>query len=106
MPAQLHVALLGEPQVLYDGAPLTGFISAKAQALLFYLAATGRAHSRDTLATLFWDEMPESAAKKNLTKALSNLRKLIGDLLQADNQSASLTWTSEIYVDLHLFEQV
>ncbi|MCB9148728.1 MAG: tetratricopeptide repeat protein [Caldilineaceae bacterium] len=106
MPAQLHFALLGEPQLLYNGAPLTGFISAKAQALLFYLAATGRAHSRDTLATLFWDEMPESAAKKNLTKALSNLRKLIGDLLQADNQSASLTWTSEIYVDLHLFEQV
>ncbi|MEZ4709896.1 MAG: BTAD domain-containing putative transcriptional regulator [Caldilineaceae bacterium] len=106
MPAKLYFALLGEPHVLYDGAPLTGFISAKAQALLYYLAATGRAHSRDTLATLFWDEMPESAAKKNLTKALSNLRKLVRDHLQADNQSASLQWAADIHVDLHIFEQI
>lgn len=105
MLAKLQLALLGEPELSYGGTPLTGFISAKAQALLFYLAATGRPHSRDTLATLFWDEMPESAAKKNLTKALSNLRKLLGDHLQADNQSAGLRLSVDLQVDLHPFEQ-
>lgn len=105
MSTKLHLALLGEPVVLYNGAPLTGFISAKAQALLFYLATTGRAHTRDTLATLFWDEMPEAAAKKNLTKALSNLRKLLGDSIESDNQTAGLNPRLDIWLDVHVVEQ-
>ena len=87
---RLHLTLLGEPKLMLDGAPLTGFISMKAQALLIYLAVIPGLHSRDTLATHFWDEMPEAAAKKNLTKALSNLRKLTGDYIMTDTQSAGL----------------
>jgi DNA-binding SARP family transcriptional activator len=70
----LTLRLLGQPQVLRHGQPLTGFISVKAQALLFYLAATGRPHSRSALAGLLWGGMPEAQAAKNLRNALSNLR--------------------------------
>lgn len=105
MTSQLQLALLGEPKVTLNGVPLTGFISAKAQALLFYWAITGRSHSRATLAALFWDEMPEAAAKKNLTKAISNLRKLVGDYVLANNQSAGLNFALLPEIDVQLFIQ-
>ena len=95
-----HFTLLGHPQITHRGELLTGFISTKAQALLYYLAATGEAHSRDALATLFWGEMPTATARRNLTKALSNLRKLMGDALIADRQHVALALESAIYVDL------
>ncbi len=105
MPQKLRLNLLGEPQIYLGDALLTGFISSKSQALLIYLAATGRANARDKLATLLWDEMPDAAARKNLTKALSNIRKLTGDLLETDNQAASLDPNQKPVVDLHSFEE-
>ncbi len=42
MPDVLTLRLLGKPQVTLAGKTVTGFISAKAQALLFYLAVTAR----------------------------------------------------------------
>lgn len=50
MKPQLYLQLFGTPQFTYQEAPVTGFISNKARALLIYLAMTGRAHSRDALA--------------------------------------------------------
>jgi DNA-binding SARP family transcriptional activator len=43
-----------------NGGPIAGFISAKAQALLFYLAVTGRPHMRESLASLLWGDMAEA----------------------------------------------
>lgn len=102
MTGKLHCQLLGTPLVTYAGTPLTDFISTKAQALLYYLASTGEQHSRDHLATLFWGHMPTPAARKNLTKALSNLRKMIGDTLVADRNSAKLR-SECVTADLHTF---
>lgn len=96
----LHLKLLGEPQVTVEGTPLRGFISSKAQALLFYLAVSAQPQSRDTLATLFWADMGESMARKNLTKALSNLRKLIGTHLVIDNHTAAMNMTDDVWVDV------
>jgi len=73
----LHLNLLGKPQITLGETPLTGFGTAKAEALLYYLAITGRPHSRETLADLLWSEMPEAKAKRNLTTTLSTLRKVI-----------------------------
>ena len=52
MPDVLTLRLLGKPQVSLSGAAVAGFISAKAQARLFYLAVTGRPHMRAALAGL------------------------------------------------------
>jgi DNA-binding SARP family transcriptional activator len=77
----LWLTLLGAPRVALNDVPLRGFVSAKVQALLFYLALTRRAHSRAALAALLWGEMPDADARANLRVALSNLRQLIGDRL-------------------------
>lgn len=74
----LTLKLLGKPQIALDGKPVSGFISAKSQALLFYLAVTARPHTRETLAGLLWSDVPEAQAGKNLRNVLSNLRSLIG----------------------------
>jgi len=66
----LTLRLLGTPQVSRAGSPVTGFISAKAQGLLYYLAVTGRPHTREALAGLFWSDMPEVQAAKNLRNVL------------------------------------
>jgi len=47
MKPQLYLQLFGTPQFTYQEAPVTGFISNKARALLIYLAMTaGRCHNQ------------------------------------------------------------
>lgn len=78
--AQLQLNLLGGFTVMLDQQPVTKFRSAKARALLAYLAAQPeREHPRTTLATLFWGDLPESTAKTNLRIELSNLHKTLAD---------------------------
>jgi len=50
MVKELRLALLGGLQITRGETPLMGFVSSKAQALLCYLAVTGRPHSRAELA--------------------------------------------------------
>jgi DNA-binding SARP family transcriptional activator len=75
---ELKVKLLGPPAAFPSDEPLNGFVSIKAQALLFYLAATGTLHRRDTLAALLWSNVPDAAAQKNLRDFLYDLRGLHG----------------------------
>ena len=61
MPDELQLHLLGGLGLTRGSVPLRGFLSAKVQALLCYLAVTGRAHSREALMALLWGDMPEDA---------------------------------------------
>ncbi len=75
----LQIELLGAFTVLLKGQPIRSFRSAKSRALLAYLAAQpDQEHSRATLATLFWGDLPDTAAKTNLRVELSNLKRLLG----------------------------
>jgi len=78
--ARLSLTLLGSPEVALDGDPVSSFQSNKVRALLVYLAVEAdRPHRRDALATLLWPDRPDRTARGNLRKALSHLRKAIGD---------------------------
>lgn len=74
----LQLNLLGPPQIFLAGAEVTTFNTRKDQALLLYLAQSGRTHSREELAALFWSDMPEARARPNLAHALTHLRRAIG----------------------------
>ena len=50
----------------------------KAQALLYYLISDQRAHTRDKLATLLWEESDDVRARRNLSNALTTLRRTLG----------------------------
>jgi WD40 repeat protein/DNA-binding SARP family transcriptional activator len=102
---ELRVTLFGSPSVCLGGELVTGFVSSKAQALVYYLAATRRDHTRESLAGLLWSELPDAAARRNLRNALSNLRKLIGPYLCITRHTAALNQDSGYAVDsLHFVE--
>ena len=78
--ARLSLRLLGTLQITLDGIPVTGFESDKERAFLAYLAEEShQPHRREKLAGLLWPERPERAARNNLRRVLSNLRRLLGD---------------------------
>jgi WD40 repeat protein/DNA-binding SARP family transcriptional activator len=78
--ACLSLSVLGTFEVTLAGQPVAAFGYDKVQALLVYLAVEAdRPHRRETLAGLLWPELPESVAHHNLSQALFNLRRTIGD---------------------------
>jgi DNA-binding SARP family transcriptional activator len=106
----LTLQLLGEVEACTASttAPVV-FPTKKSKALLAYLAVTpGRRHSREKLASLFWD-VSDSRARVNLRQTLTRLRKSLchsrhacvlgdGDTLWIDSAS--------INVDVFEFEQL
>lgn len=119
MPPTLHLNFLGGFNVALEPAerpaspdtaadqrvPITGFISAKAQALLAYLACVPRRHTRDALATLFWPDMRDSDAKTNLRQALSNLKKLCDPWLLIERDGVTFTAEAGCVLDVSTFAQ-
>jgi DNA-binding SARP family transcriptional activator len=72
----LEICLLGAPEIRVSGAPLT-LNHIKARALLFFLAASGGAHSRQYLAALLWGESGASQALHSLRSSLYRLRQAL-----------------------------
>ena len=118
MDSRLQLRLLGTFDASLDGAPLTGFRSAKVRALLAYLAVeTAVLHRRDALAALLWGEYPERDAQRSLSQALTNLRSLLAPLasgrgaaeptLEITGQTVCLRVEPErVWVDLHAFDRL
>jgi DNA-binding SARP family transcriptional activator/predicted ATPase len=70
----LGLWLLGPPHVELDGQPVD-LQRRKVLALLAYLAVTGEAHRRDSLATLLYPDADQTAARTALRRDLSALNK-------------------------------
>lgn len=98
----LKLALLGPFQAELNGSIVEGFVSTKAQALLCYLALTGKVHSRQTLATMFWGETSEEKAFGALRVALSNLRKLTPGYLKTTR--LDVAFNSEVSCQIDALE--
>lgn len=80
MDARLAVSLLGALEVKLDGELLGGFEYNKVRALLAYLSVEAqRVHTRASLCALLWPDLPENAARQNLSQALTQLRKVLGE---------------------------
>ena len=78
--ANLMLGLLGPLQVTLADAPISGFESDKARALLAFLAVEAdRPHRREALIGILWPDCPEPTARHNLSQTLMNVRQTIGD---------------------------
>ncbi len=100
---QLELTLFGSPEVWLNGNLVIGFRSSKAQALLYYLAVTGRSHMRPRLAGLLWGDQPEAGARINLSKSLSNLRELLGDAILIERQTVTFNREHPYQLDTERF---
>jgi predicted ATPase/DNA-binding SARP family transcriptional activator len=99
MEQQLVVRVLGGTRLAVDGRPLVELASAKATALLVYLAVTGRAHARTALAGLLWSDLPEATARANLRLVLTKLRRALPDHVEAGRQTVALAADRPVWVD-------
>ena len=86
-----------------DGVPVA-LRYRKAAALVFYLATEERAVPRTDLAALFWPDADETSAKNNLRLALADVRKHVGDVLDADRRTVRLRPDTQHDDDLAAFE--
>jgi DNA-binding SARP family transcriptional activator len=96
---QLHVRVLGGLDVALGERPVVGLASAKAKALLIYLAVTGVAQSRSALAGLLWSDLPEDAARTNLRLVLTKLRRALPEHVAVTRQSVGLATDQPLWVD-------
>ncbi len=101
---ELRLELLGSMRIMYNGTPLSGFVSAKIPALLCYLAVTGRPLSRSTLAGLLWGNLPEADARNNIRVALTHLRRHVAPFLQITRETITFDRASAYWLDVEQFE--
>jgi predicted ATPase/DNA-binding SARP family transcriptional activator len=83
------------------------------RALLAYLAVeAGQPQSRAYLCALLWPDLPEKSARRNLTQALTALRRALGDSgdrarwLMADSEVVQLNPAAPVEVDARRFMQL
>lgn len=101
-----RVDVLGPPRVIGQDGHEQDHLRRKAVALLAYLVVEQRTVGRDTLATLFWPECGQSAARRNLRTCLSSARAALGtaavrngaDCIHLDRDAV----TSDYHALLHL----
>jgi len=96
---KLEIHLLGAPQISYNSVVRVERPAAKAQALLYYLAMTGRPHTRVSLASLLWAEFGEGEARRNLRKAIQQLREHFGAYLAIDHHTLGFHSAAVYWVD-------
>jgi predicted ATPase/DNA-binding SARP family transcriptional activator len=99
MEQELRVRVLGGAELAVGGRPLVELVSAKATALLVYLAVTGTAHARSALAGLLWSDLPEATARANLRLALTKLRRVLPEHLEVTRQAVALAPGRPVWVD-------
>jgi predicted ATPase/DNA-binding SARP family transcriptional activator len=99
MEQELRVRVLGGTELAVDGRPLMELASAKATALLVYLAVTGGAHARSAVAGLLWSDLPEATARANLRLVLTKLRRALPGHLEVDRHTVALAPGHPVWVD-------
>lgn len=106
----LSISLFGMFEARLNGVPLGGFDYNKVRALLAYLAVEHKQpHTRAALCALLWPDLSESAARQNLSQALTRLRQVFGDkqaevpFLLATTDTVQLNPAAPWQVDVHTF---
>ena len=87
-----EIRLLGSPTVSWDGAPLS-ILRRQTRILLYRLAVPGQTLSRDHLCFLFWPDVPETTAGRNLSHLLTHLRQAL------PNSDVLVTAEDRVYLD-------
>jgi DNA-binding SARP family transcriptional activator len=99
---QLHITLLGSPQLSALGTPLL-IPRRQLRALLYRLAATLQPVAREQLCFLLWPDIPEAAARRHLTVLLNQLRQLLPPDVMRTRPDAIELDSAAVYVDTVAF---
>ncbi|MBN1993321.1 MAG: tetratricopeptide repeat protein [Anaerolineae bacterium] len=101
----LEISLLGGVTIKRNGEPVKELTSRKAMALFIYLACHHqRAFPRETLADLFYSDLPQQRAMANLRVLLHRLGPLATDL-HVTRQTVGFSPANDYWLDVTAFEQ-
>ena len=104
MTERLELRLLGPMTICITGKPVHGIASAKARAMLAYLAIARRPVPRGVLAGLLWSDASEEDARRNLRVEILKLRRHLSTYLEISYQDIALN--DYCWADVHEFEAV
>ncbi len=99
-----RLELFGGIQLSGQGSTLTRFRTRKTAALLALLALRGRPCSREELIETFWPEAEPEAAAHSLRQALSSLRPILGEVLEAPQRGSVGLKPGALLTDVEEFE--
>jgi predicted ATPase/DNA-binding SARP family transcriptional activator len=105
---KIRLRFLGGCQVLLPGGPAR-LETAKTRALLVYLTMSPKPVERHKLMGLLWGDLPEPNARRNLRRALWNLRRqlTLADTpppIIADRKALEFDWGSPSWCDVRAFQ--
>ena len=111
--AELRLFFLGPPRVELDGAPVD-LQRRKTLALLVYLAVSGKPHTRDALAALFYPELDQRRARAYLRRDLAVLNTSLpggsgsgsAGWLAADRDTVELRRSPGLWLDVDQFRHL
>jgi DNA-binding SARP family transcriptional activator len=96
---ELEISTLGGLEIRRGGAPVIGFDSRKVEALLVYLVCTRRPQSRDVLADLLWDDLPQTRAMANLRVVLHSLRQQLAPFVEISRTTVAMSPERTVWLD-------
>ena len=86
--------VFGIPSIKKDGME-AAFPYKKVKAIFYYLLINNHC-TRDELANIFWDELPDSVAKKNLRNALYQIKNILGDDILLSSEKSLVVLNTQI----------
>ena len=86
--------MFGIPSIKKDGME-AAFPYKKVKAIFYYLLINNHC-TRDELANIFWDELPDSVAKKNLRNALYQIKNILGDDILLSSEKSLVVLNTQI----------
>ena len=104
--SKLQVIMFGSPAIYWNDSRVV-FPFAKMEAILYYLLVTGET-TREKLASLFWGEMQDDVAKKNLRNTLYLLKKQLASELFITPTRTTISINPEAlhFTDLEFFNEL
>ncbi len=103
--SRLEVFCFGPPRLEWDGQAIEISLR-KALALIVYLTATKKAHSRDALAILLWPDSDQRSARASLRRTLYRLNKVLGeDILLIAPETVSLNERANVWLDIEVYRR-
>jgi DNA-binding SARP family transcriptional activator len=108
----VFVYLFGQFRFQFKGCEPYTFKPGKSQELLAYLLLKHpRVHSREALASMFWDNVPTIQALKNLRQTLWQVRSILdtttsSELLLVDAERISINRDAVFWFDVAFFRQI
>lgn len=112
MSTALRIYLLGGFHLQYGSTPLPSIPTQKGRSLLAYLLAyRDQPHTRDLLAGLFWPDLPDARARRRLSQALWQVRRVLEataslePYLQSDADTVRFNTQASYWLDVEAFEE-